>query len=444
MSSPTYAVIGADLSGLATARNLQRFGLPWTGYELAADVGGLWDIDAPRSTVYESAHLISSRTTTQFAEHPMPEGTPDYPSHRHLLAYFRSYADRFGLREHYRFGTEVTSVEPMGDPGDTSPPRWVVRATGPDGIPVETEHAGVIVANGTLSEPNVPQLPGHFDKEILHTADYKRPQIFDGRRVLVVGAGNSGCDIVVDAVHHAASVDISVRRGYHFVPKYVFGRPADTLNQGRPLPPRVKQAVDSRLLRMFTGDPTRFGFPEPDHKLYESHPIVNSLILHHLGHGDATVRPDVERLDGDGVVFRDGTRREYDVVVLATGYRLHYPFLDRSLLAWPEDAGAPELYLQIVSPAAEGLYVVGMVEASGIGWQGRWEQAELVAAYLAARERDPEAAARMRAAVADRSSWPDLTGGYDYLGLERMAYYVNKDAYRRAVRAQTAKLGGTP
>src|SRR5690606_4383524 len=131
------------------------------------------------------------------------------------------------------------------------------------------------------------------------------------------------------------------------------------------------------------------------------------LILHHLGHGDAHVRPDVERLDGDGVVFRDGTRREYDVLVLATGYRPHYPFLDRSLLAWPDGAGAPELYLQIVSPAAEGLYVVGMVEASGIGWQGRWEQAELVAAYLAARERDPEAAARMWATVGDRSSWPD-------------------------------------
>ena len=77
MSSPTYAVIGAGPSGLAAARNLQRFGLPWTGYELADDVGGLWDIDAPRSTVYESAHLISSRTTTEFTEHPMPEGTPD-------------------------------------------------------------------------------------------------------------------------------------------------------------------------------------------------------------------------------------------------------------------------------------------------------------------------------------------------------------------------------
>ena len=437
MSPLTYAVIGAGPSGLAAARNLQRYGLPWTGYELHSDVGGLWDIDAPRSTVYESAHLISSRTTTEFTEHPMPPGTPDYPSHRHLLAYFRSFAERFGLQEGYRFGAEVTSVEPVGA-------RWVVRWTDAEGMQHEAEHAGVIVANGTLSEPYVPQLLGHFDGKAIHTAHYKHPRVFAGKKVLVVGAGNSGCDVVVDAVHHADSVDISVRRGYHFVPKYVFGRPADTLNQGRPLPARVKQAMDTRLLRMFTGDPTRFGFPEPDHKLYESHPIVNSLILHHLGHGDVTVRPDVERLDGDEVVFRDGSRRSYDVLVLATGYRLHYPFLDRSLLSWAPGRAAPDLYLQIVSPAAEGLYVVGMVEAAGIGWQGRYEQAELVAAYLAAKTRRPEDAAALRERVADRDQWPDLTGGFNYLRLERMAYYVNKDAYRRAVRAAIVDLGVRP
>ena len=162
----------------------------------------------------------------------------------------------------------------------------------------------MIVADGTLSEPNVPTFEGTFDGTVLHTSDYKSASVFAGKRVLVIGAGNSGCDIAVDAVHHAASVDLSVRRGYHFVPKYLFGRPSDTLNQGRPLPPRIKQAIDSRVLRMFTGDPTRFGFPEPDHKIYESHPIVNTLVLHHLGHGDLHVRKDVERLDGSGVRFR--------------------------------------------------------------------------------------------------------------------------------------------
>lgn len=430
VTEETYAIIGAGPTGLAAARNLDRHGLPWTGYELHTDVGGLWDIDGPRSTVYDSAHLISSKTTTEFAEFPMPPGTPDYPGHRELLAYFRAFADTFELRRNYRFGTEVTRVEPSGDGG------WLVTSRGPQGE-VSERHTGVIIANGTLSEPNVPTLPGSFDGEMFHTSAYKRAEVFAGKRVLIVGAGNSGCDIAVDAVHHAASVDLSVRRGYHFVPKYVLGRPADTLNQGRPLPARLKQAIDSRLLRLFTGDPTRFGFPKPDHKLYESHPIVNSLVLHHLGHGDITVRPDVERLDGDGVVFRDGSRHPYDVVVLATGYRLHYPFIDRAWLNWT--GPAPDLYLNIFTDKDPNLFVLGMIEAAGIGWQGRYEQAELVASYLVARQRAPERAREFEARVAGRR--PDLSGGYRYLGVERMAYYVNKDAYRRAVRKEIEALG---
>ncbi|WP_425954792.1 hypothetical protein [Xylanimonas sp. McL0601] len=131
-----------------------------------------------------------------------------------------------------------------------------------------------------------------------------------------------------------------MRRGYHFVPKYVLGRPADTLRPGRRLPARLRQAVDGRLLKLLTGDPVRFGFPEPDHRIYESHPIVNSLVLHHLGHGDLAVRADVERFDGHHVVFRDGTRGTYDVVVLATGYRLHYP-VHRPRAAALGGAGGP-------------------------------------------------------------------------------------------------------
>ncbi len=424
----TYAVIGAGPSGLAAARNLQRFGVPWVGYELGGEVGGLWNIEGPRSTVYESAHLISSRTTTQFTEFPMKETVADYPSHRELLAYFGDFADHFGLRGGFEFGTEVICATPRDG-------AWDVTVDGLSGRRTTT-HAGVLVANGTLSEPNVPTFEGSFDGEILHTSAYKSPQVFAGKRVLVIGAGNSGCDIAVDAVHHARSVDLSVRRGYHFVPKYLFGKPSDTLNQGRPLPARLKQAIDTRVLKLFTGDPVAFGFPEPDHRIYESHPVVNTLVLHHAGHGDLRVRKDVERLDGSGVVFRDGTRSDYDLIVLATGYRLHYPFVDRQLLDW--SGMAPDLYLNIFSRRDPNLFVLGMIEASGIGWQGRYEQAELVASLIRARATAPE-----RAAAFDRRLHgppPDLSGGYDYLGLERMAYYVNKDAYRHTVRRETERL----
>jgi hypothetical protein len=426
MTDKIYAVIGAGPSGLAAARALAKASIAFDGYEAASGVGGLWDIDNPRSTMYESAHLISSRTTTEFAEFPM-DSDVDYPGHRVLREYFRSYADHFDLAARFRFDTRVEALE-RGDGGG-----WMLRASGPDGD-VRARYDGVVIANGTLSEPHVPEFAGEFAGELLHTSAYKRASGLDGKRVLIVGAGNSGCDIAVDAVHHAASVDMSVRRGYYFVPRYLFGKPSDTLNQGRPLPARLKQLIDTRVLRAFTGDPVRFGFPKPDYRLYESHPIVNTLILNHLGQGDLRIRADVERFDGSTVRFRDGSSGEYDTVLLATGYRLDYPFVDRAELNWT--GWSPKLFLNVFPPSFNGLFVMGMIEASGIGWQGRYEQAALIAAYLSAT---PDARSAFRHRVTDEP-WPDLTGGYHYLGLERMSYYVNKDAYRRAVREAAAAL----
>jgi len=429
----SYAVIGAGPSGLAVMRALQKAGIEATGFEASHDVGGLWDITNPRSTMYASAHLISSRTTTEFAEFPM-DSDVDYPGHRVLKRYFDDYADAFGLRDRFRFGTRVDRLERDGE-------GWILRATARDAEGVETvveeRYDGVVLANGTLAEPNVPAFAGTFSGELMHTSAYKDPSQLTGRRVLIIGAGNSGCDIAVDAVHHAASVEMSVRRGYYFVPRYLFGRPSDTLNQGRPLPARLKQAVDSRVLRAFTGDPVRFGFPKPDYRIYESHPIVNTLVLNHLGQGDLRVRADVERFDGPAVRFRDGTSGDYDLVLLATGYSLDYPFVDREHLNWT--GASPRLFLNVFPPSFNGLFVCGMIEASGIGWQGRYEQAELIAAYLAAVEQDPARAARFRTRVGARA-WPDLAGGYRYLGLARMSYYVNKDAYRNAVRHEKAEL----
>lgn len=437
MTPDTLAIIGAGPSGLAAARNLDRQGLSWVGFELANGVGGLWDIDGPRSTMYESAHLISSRTTTEFSEFPMGEDIADYPSHRELKRYFDAFADHFDLRDRFRFGTEVVRLEPAGDGA------WDVTSRSPAGKQTE-RFGGVILANGTLSEPNMPSFEGDFAGTVMHTSEYRSGRQLTDQRVLIIGAGNSGCDIAVDAVHHAASIDLSVRRGYHFVPKYLFGKPADTLNQGRPLPARIKQAVDKRVLRLFTGDPVRLGFPEPDHKIYESHPIVNSLILHHLGHGDLQVRADVERFDGHTVRFRDGTADDYDLVILATGYRLHYPFIDPVHLQWDTpDSGesrtaAPDLYLNIFTQRHPTLFMLGMLEASGIGWQGRYEQADLVARYLAAKRDAPDRASSLECAIAGPR--PDLSGGYHYLGIDRMAYYVNKDAYRALVRRSIEEL----
>ena len=430
----TIALIGAGPSGLAGARNLQKLGVPFQGFEAWSDVGGLWNIANPRSTVYESAHLISSKRTTEFSEFPMADSVADYPSHRELNRYFSDFADRFDLRPHFRFGTRVVSAEPVSptDPGTL----WRLVVQSGDGRRESADYKGLVIANGTLAEPNRPAFEGRFEGELLHTCDYKSPEQFKGRRVLIVGAGNSGCDIAVDAVHHARSVDISVRRGYYFVPKYVFGRPADTLGGRRPLPPWLKQKVDSIVLKWFTGDPTRFGFPKPDYKMYESHPIVNSLILYHLGHGDIQVKADVAHFEGSTVHFKDGSQADYDMIVTATGYALHYPFMNREHLNW--EGMAPRLYMNIFSPRYHRLAVLGMIEASGIGWQGRDEQAELVARYFKALDGQSPAVQRLQTAIAGPA--PDLSGGYRYLKVSRMAYYVHKDTYRAAVREAAAGL----
>lgn len=431
------ALIGAGPSGLAGARCLQKHGIAFQGFEAHGDVGGLWNIQNPRSTVYESAHLISSKRMTEFLEFPMPEHAADYPSHRELLDYFRAFAEHFGLTQHYRFHTRVLEAEPVSDAPDTL---WRVTTQTGDAAPEAALYKGVVIANGTLAEPNRPSFEGTFSGEIWHTSQYKTATQLTGKRVLIVGAGNSGCDIAVDAVHHAKSIDISVRRGYYFVPKYVFGKPADSVGGKITLPPWLKQRIDSTILKWFTGDPVRFGFPKPDYRMYESHPVVNSLILYHIGHGDVGVRADIARLDGRTVHFKDGRSGEYDLILTATGYKLHFPFIDHALLNW--QGMAPRLYLNIFAPRFHRLAVLGMVEASGLGWQGRYEQAELVARYFQALDAGtPQATALSAAKAGGPGTWPDLSGGYRYLKLERMAYYVHKDTYRKAVRDAAKAFG---
>lgn len=426
-----YAVIGAGPMGLAAARNLNRLGIAFTGFEQHSDVGGLWDIDNPHSTMYETAHLISSKTTTEFAEFPMPASVAAYPRHTEMRSYFRDYARHFDLYRHYEFSTRVLAVEPDGG-------GWRVT-TEAGGERRTRRFDGVLIANGTLHHPNMPALPGDFAGTLMHASAYRSPSQFAGKRVLVVGCGNSGADIAVDAVHHARSVDISVRRGYYFIPKFIFGRPTDTLGGKVKLPRRVKQVLDAALVRAVMGKPSQYGLPDPDYRMYESHPVMNSLILHHIGQGDIRPRGDIARLDGDGVAFADGSRGEYDVILLATGYKLDYPFIDRAELNWPADAGAPQLYLNVFHPRHDTLFMMGMVEAAGLGWEGRNEQAELVALFIRGLAEGVPAAARlkeMKAALAGQRE----DGGYSYLRLERMAYYVHKDTYRSAVAGHAGAL----
>jgi len=428
-----YALIGAGPMGLAMAKVLREQGIAFQGFELHCDVGGLWDIDAPRSTMYESAHLISSKRMTEFRDFPMGDDVADYPSHREMKRYFQAFATHFDLYRDYLFNSEILSAVPVGEDGEG----WNITWRDGDGGTQNERFAGLLIANGTLTEPNIPAFKGEFIGELIHAASYRDPHQFQGKHVLIVGAGNSGCDIAVDAIHHAKSCDLSMRRGYYFVPKYVFGKPADTIGGALHLPRWLKRRVDALILKWFVGDPQKYGFPKPDYALYESHPVVNSLIVFHAGHGDLTIRPDIDRLDGSKVHFTNGSSAHYDMILTATGYVLHYPFIDKELLNWRGDA--PHLYLNCMHPKRDDLFVLGMVEATGLGWQGRHEQAEMVARYITGLKTGHSAAKSIQAEKSGK--FDRLTGGMKYLNVARMAYYVDKSSYRGAVTRWIKALG---
>lgn len=424
-----YVVIGAGPAGLCTVRRLQEQGIEVIGLEAHSDVGGLWDIDSPTSTMYDSAHLISSKRMTEFSDFPMRDEVAAYPRHDDMKAYFQDYARHFGLYDRYRFEAWVEAVEPDG--GD-----WRVRYR-QAGATHEIAAAGVIIAAGTLHEPQRPQFQGEFKGEQLHSSDYRSADIFANKRVLIIGCGNSGCDIAVDAVHRAKSVDMVVRRGYYFLPKFVAGKPTDTLGGKIKLPNKLKQIVDGWLVRLISGKPSQFGLPDPDYKMYESHPVVNSMFLHHIGHGDIKVRPALERLLENGAEFKDGSSAEYDLILEATGYKLHYPFIAQEHLNW--QGYAPQLYLNIFTPQYDNLFMMGMVEAAGLGWQGRDDQAQLLAKVIKTQQTEPQAAQvffeKVRSHAADR-----IDGGLNYLALERMSFYVHKGDYLKALRTEMDAL----
>lgn len=417
--------------GLASARNLQKLNISFTGFDLHSDVGGLWDIDNPHSTMYESAHLISSKRMTEFSEFPMPEAAAHYPHHSQLKRYFRDFAEHFELKRHYEFNTRVLSVTPEGAGW-----RLVSECAG---VEQSRLFAGVLIANGTLHTPNMPSLPGNFSGTLMHSSAYRNPELFKDKRVLIVGCGNSGADIAVDAVHHARSVDMSLRRGYYFLPKFIKGKPIDTLGAKRKLPRPIKQRIDAAMIRLIMGNPSDYGLPNPNYRMYESHPVVNSLVLHHLGHGDITPRRDIQSVEGNRISFSDGQSAEYDLVLMATGYLLDYPFIDKQHLNWPDQADAPQLYMNVFHPEYDNLFMMGMVEASGLGWEGRNQQARLVALYIQQCQQHSRAGKNFKQLKRKRAA-TSLNGGYRYIKLARMAYYVNKDVYLATLKTHIKEL----
>nr|WP_239678426.1 NAD(P)-binding domain-containing protein [Natronosporangium hydrolyticum] len=398
-------VIGAGASGLLATKNLLEHGFGVDCYERDTGVGGLWNWRHDRSPVYANLHLISSKSTTQIPDFPMPDWWPDYPHHRQVLSYLDRYADHFELRPHIWFGTEVVRAQPV--PGDPAG-RWDVttRTTG-GGTERTHRYAAVVVANGHHWSPAMPEYEGmaEFGGELIHASAFNDPATLRGRRVLVVGAGNTGCDVAVEAAQRAKSCWHSSRRGYHYLPKYLLGRPLDQLHEllrAARLPVRMRQWVIHRALRFSVGDLRRFGLPRPDHRVGETHPIVNSLLVYYLGHGLITPVPEVARFQAESVVLTNGEQIEPDLVVLATGYAPRFDFLDAELLG-VDESGRPHLPLNLFGRHPT-LAVAGLLQPeSGLFGLVHW-QTVAVARWLRLRQREPGRAGAV---------WSQLIGQVD-------------------------------
>ncbi len=378
--NPQILVIGAGPSGLVALKTLRQMRFAAEGVDRGASIGGNWDISSPHSSVYESAHLISSKRMTQFVDHPMPDDYPPYPSHRQVLDYLQGYARRFDLLPHIRLQTTVHQLQKKGA-------AWqVTLSSAADPRPRTETFDAVVIANGHHSEPLWPQVPGQFAGQQIHSHDYKHHRQLAGRRVLVVGGGNSGCDIAVEAAIHADQAAISMRRGYHFFPKFIRGKPADVVGDRLrrwPLPRSWQRAVSKLVVDWTVGRPEKYGLPQPDHRLFETHPIINSQLPYYAGHGKLRVFPNVSRLEGHEVEFVDGRRAAFDLVIWATGYHVTFPFVDDQLLNVHQ--GMPRLYLHAFHPTDDTLFVAGMIQPNSGQWQLVDLQAQLIGRFLQAR-----------------------------------------------------------
>ncbi|MFM8803130.1 MAG: flavin-containing monooxygenase, partial [Planctomycetia bacterium] len=313
---------------------------------------------------------------------------PAYPHHSQCLDYLRGYARHFGLVPHIRTHAAVERMEPAPGGG------WSVRMR--DREP--RRYAGVVIATGHNRDPRYPEIPGSFTGTLLHACQYKsptQPVALAGKRVLVIGGGNSACDIAVDAAAHAATTVLSLRRGYYFVPRFILARPADLrgerlLKLGLPL--WLRRLVSLRAIDRTVGLPWRHGLPRPDHRLWETHPVVNGELCRHVATGRVRPAGNVVRFEGDTAVFADGGREPFDVVICATGYKVTLPFIDPEQLCADHD-GVPRLFLNLLHPARDDLAVVGLIQPDSGQWGLTDLQAQLVARMALAARDAPRASA---------------------------------------------------
>ncbi|MCW5250428.1 flavin-containing monooxygenase [Streptomyces sp. SHP 1-2] len=378
-SPRTVAVIGAGAAGLAATRELTERGYTVTCFDRDDRVGGHWNHD------YEALHLITPKSTSMFRGFPQPADYPAYPSRDQIIAYMESFARRFDLLRHIRLGTAVADVRPVGTGDGLN--GWEVELGTGETLPFDA----VVVANGHLHHPYVPELPGEFAGKVLHSVDYRNTGDLDGERVLVIGSGNSGCDLAVDAAQARHEVSISIRHGFVFMPKSILGRPRAELPTQK-LPPKLAALVLRYLVRVSVGRPEQYaGLPKPPSRdLTKQRSIVNDLLPYWIQHGRVRVRPAVAEVRGTTVTFDDGTSDDFDTILLATGFRYEASFLSESVMRRENDMPRRWASGTLVD-GLSNLFLVGLIAPMGAQWPVYDQQAALIGDLIELQRASPTA-----------------------------------------------------
>lgn len=393
------AVIGAGACGICAAKYLLEVGFDVTVFEIGSQIGGMWCYmnDNGRSSAYRTLHINTSRGVTRFSDLDFDDATQVFPDHRDMHRYLVAYARHFGVTPRIRFGSRVTRVRPAFQPTSEAP-RWKVELTGGAN---ETFDA-VIVATGHLTRPlEVPEFQA-FSGEYLHAHHYKAPEPYVGKRICVVGVGNSACDIASDLCVTAKRCVLVARSGVLILPKLMFGH-AFTDITARIQQPWIPRTLRRRITRFLTwlahGDLTRLGFKRPEAL---AHVTSNATVVTDIAYRRIEVKTGIEAVEGTSIRFSDGTREDFDVLIAATGYAIDLDFIPREVLQVTDNR--LELYMRMVPPQWPGLFFMGFFNTDTALNMVFEHQARWVREILLDNAQLPDAP-EMRQAIAEREAW---------------------------------------
>ena len=282
----------------------------------------------------------------------------------------------------------------------------------------------------------MPEYPGTFTGKMMHSHAYKRAAPFADQRVLVIGGGNSACDVAVETSRVSAKTAISWRRGYYLIPKFMLGQPVDKLfYRFTWLPKRLQLIGLEFLLNLLQGKNRDIGLPDPDHRIMATHPTLNSDLYLAIRHGKVEPKRDIQRLDGKRVYFVDGTSEEFDVIVACTGYQITHPFLDKSLI---DLSKAPvRLYQKMLPEKLKNIYFIGLFQPLGCIWPGAELQSKLAARHLAGLWRP---SAPLPQLIDHELAHPDV----HQVNSPRHTVTVNDMAFRQRLKADLARSAPVP